>query len=621
MRRFLSLVFIALSFHSSAQEQRIGDTTATGIVTYSLRAINGKGIGNRPAVFDSLGKLVPDSSSNIPGIVATYTNGLIHAGDSLYFGSPSAGPGPHNFTTDRHQYLNGHYYSIGGSAKDPLTRPAFRVYDNGDFTFGAENKLTGNTWNDNNGIRYTAKYGVLEVGTQNNFDTSLVTTCCNSFAKSAIVINADEPNLFKGHIHDALIATDGTTVDSAGTVVWSALFGEAHYIGSRFNKSIGSGSAQNVSRPFEFSILSGANNTIVKNVHTSLITGLGNYTADSSLGSLVSGVANSFGGYGQFVAGTGLTNKTPSGTAIGNRNVDFTSLGYTAWRGVNGTADLKKYPIFSIGNNKNSNTGNSNAITVLFNGRTQINTTGYDNTLSEADVTPEAALDIVSTNSGILIPRLTTAQKDSIASGDLHNGLLLYNTDSAKFQYYNGSSWNILGAGTGSSTAGWGVAGNTGSPTQFIGTTNSQSLILKANNIEGMRIFPTGQIGVGVGNITGFPGEDANIKLFIEGWVKARTIKVDADTWADYVFSKQYQLPGLKEVEAFIKKHQHLPGVPSATEVKDKGLDLGANQAVLLKKIEELTLYAIEQNKNLEEQKQLNNTLLQRLAALEEKLK
>jgi hypothetical protein len=74
--------------------------------------------------------------------------------------------------------------------------------------------------------------------------------------------------------------------------------------------------------------------------------------------------------------------------------------------------------------------------------------------------------------------------------------------------------------------------------------------------------------------------------------------------WPDYVFSKQYQLPSLTEVENFINQNSHLPGIPSAAEVEKKGIDVGSNQAAQLKKIEELTLYIIQQDKELKSLKQ-----------------
>ena len=90
-------------------------------------------------------------------------------------------------------------------------------------------------------------------------------------------------------------------------------------------------------------------------------------------------------------------------------------------------------------------------------------------------------------------------------------------------------------------------------------------------------------------NLVWVPIQDAFILVFF----KARS-------WADYVFQPQYKLKSLREVEAFIREHKHLPDVPSAMEVEGNGIDLGENQATLLKKIEELTLYMIELNKKVE---------------------
>lgn len=77
--------------------------------------------------------------------------------------------------------------------------------------------------------------------------------------------------------------------------------------------------------------------------------------------------------------------------------------------------------------------------------------------------------------------------------------------------------------------------------------------------------------------------------------------------WPDYVFETDYPLADLKSIESFILEHKHLPGVPSAKEVAKSGIDLGETQAILLKKIEELTLYIIAQDKRISElEKQLN---------------
>ncbi|MBO9572457.1 MAG: hypothetical protein J7497_09645 [Chitinophagaceae bacterium] len=89
-------------------------------------------------------------------------------------------------------------------------------------------------------------------------------------------------------------------------------------------------------------------------------------------------------------------------------------------------------------------------------------------------------------------------------------------------------------------------------------------------------------------------------KLSVNGKVRAQEIKVEAANWPDYVFKSTYKLTPLAEIESFIKQNGHLPGVPSAKDVAGNGIEVGANQVVLLKKIEELTLYLIELQKGFQ---------------------
>ncbi len=70
--------------------------------------------------------------------------------------------------------------------------------------------------------------------------------------------------------------------------------------------------------------------------------------------------------------------------------------------------------------------------------------------------------------------------------------------------------------------------------------------------------------------------------------------------WSDFVFEKKYQLRTLKQVEAYILEFGHLPEIPSANEIETKGADLGDLVKLQMQKIEELTLYIIEQNKRIE---------------------
>jgi hypothetical protein len=84
--------------------------------------------------------------------------------------------------------------------------------------------------------------------------------------------------------------------------------------------------------------------------------------------------------------------------------------------------------------------------------------------------------------------------------------------------------------------------------------------------------------------------------LTVDGTLKAKS----TTPWADYVFEPGYQAMPLKDVEIFAKANGHLPEVPSAAEVQKDGIDLARMNAILLKKVEELTLHAVEQEKRME---------------------
>ena len=87
-----------------------------------------------------------------------------------------------------------------------------------------------------------------------------------------------------------------------------------------------------------------------------------------------------------------------------------------------------------------------------------------------------------------------------------------------------------------------------------------------------------------------------------DGGTRATRVKVDQSSgvWPDYVFEDSYNLPSLAEVDEFIRVNKHLPNVPSEAEVKEEGINVEGMVRVLLEKIEELTLYTIEQQKEIE---------------------
>ena len=94
--------------------------------------------------------------------------------------------------------------------------------------------------------------------------------------------------------------------------------------------------------------------------------------------------------------------------------------------------------------------------------------------------------------------------------------------------------------------------------------------------------------------------------LSVDGTIRAKEIIVTLEGWSDYVFSPDYKLTGLYELESYVKEYRHLPGVPSESEVLEDGVRLGEMNAVLLEKVEELTLYVIELQKQIDDLKRQN---------------
>ena len=110
-----------------------------------------------------------------------------------------------------------------------------------------------------------------------------------------------------------------------------------------------------------------------------------------------------------------------------------------------------------------------------------------------------------------------------------------------------------------------------------------------SNNI----FYNIGNVGIGTTDI-------GTWRLAVEGKIRAREIKVDNDSWPDYVFKPNYRLPSLEEVEEHIQEKGHLINIPSAEEVEANGIELGEMNKLLLEKIEELTLYVIQLQAQIE---------------------
>ncbi len=138
------------------------------------------------------------------------------------------------------------------------------------------------------------------------------------------------------------------------------------------------------------------------------------------------------------------------------------------------------------------------------------------------------------------------------------------------------------------------------------------------DNIK-MKILGGGQVAIGAVSST-----PAGYKLYVEQGILTEKVKValkNTTDWADYVFADTYQLRPLAAVESYIQKNKHLPDVPSAQEMVNTGLDVAKTDAMLLQKIEELTLYVIELNKSLQAEKKDKDARIAELMQQIEQLK
>lgn len=254
---------------------------------------------------------------------------------------------------------------------------------------------------------------------------------------------------------------------------------------------------------------------------------------------------------------------------------------YSIWSySADGTKNGERFGIWDNGDFTFNNSGFARNVTFLNNGNVGIGT----------DV-PAAKLSI------------------ALGTNDVKNygkGIQITNSNGNRQQIaFLRYGYNAISAGYNGASNVWGFGFSTETDNLFV----PSCLSIDASN---------GKVGIGLTDYTKM--NEANCKLFVAGGIMTEKVKVSTyGNWADYVFDEAYKLRSLKDVESFIITNRHLPNIPSAKEVREQGLDLAEIQAKQMEKIEELTLYIIEQSKQINKQNVAIEKMQQEIKQLKNK--
>lgn len=334
---------------------------------------------------------------------------------------------------------------------------------------------------------------------------------------------------------------------------------------------------------------------------------LGNQNTASGNYSLAAGWGNQAIGQTSFALGYYSKAQGLNSMALGMYSCSQNAYGITIGRGLSSTKPL-------------SNTTNGIMLGMYSNVPTlYITTSSGENRTGKIGIgnitSPSAKLHIKSDSSGenenadIMLETSASSQYAAIYFKTTDNYIRMRNTAGLEF---NAPRFNFQTGKVG--------IGNVTSPSAklHIKADNGEraDLMLEATGTSAIYFKNTNNSISLTGNImtlsaSGFSYTNGNVaigtmpnndyKLAVKGVIRSEEVVVELMTsWPDYVFASDYSLPKLKEVKAFVNENGHLPGLPNASQVSEEGLGLGDINAKLLEKIEELTLYIIEQEERIQ---------------------
>lgn len=160
---------------------------------------------------------------------------------------------------------------------------------------------------------------------------------------------------------------------------------------------------------------------------------------------------------------------------------------------------------------------------------------------------------------------------------------------------------------------------NSSSATEFGNTSTGENYMFSYNRatsaFQAFDFYTSGStptIHLGATGYVGIGTTSPKEKFSVNGNITAKKMIVTQSGWSDYVFNDDYKLRSLSSLQTFIKKNKRLPEIPSAIEVEENGVSVGDNQALLLKKIEELTLYILQLEEKTDRQQAQINRLMKK---------